>query len=227
MSCPAQQPLRKCLGLRRLGLVDPRGRGREHPAPGWVQRRRPFGRRSWSMRGPRRVGPRPFHPEQPTPARAPGWIRVVIGGGGALARLGALRRADPVDPELREIIDRALERAIRAEEQGSETRYRRAMTQRVQRFDGDREGHRRRDATPPFGTLPGRPVQPEPRPGKLPVRRRIDHALNRSQGEVWIDTETYEIAQIQTGTGLVCTDISPRRKTVTAGTSTGSDRRRD
>ena len=34
----------------------------------------------------------------------------------------------------------------------------------------------------------------EPRPGKLPVRRRIDRALNRSRGELWIDQATYEIA---------------------------------
>ena len=36
----------------------------------------------------------------------------------------------------------------------------------------------------------------EPRPGRLPVRRRIDHALNKSRGEVRIDRETYEIAQV-------------------------------
>ena len=45
----------------------------------------------------------------------------------------------PVDPELREIIERALERATWAEEEGFETRFRRAMTRRVQRFDGDGE----------------------------------------------------------------------------------------
>ena len=47
--------------------------------------------------------------------------------------------------------------------------------------------------------LRGRPsyvISFEPRPGKLPVRRRIDHALNKSRGEVWIDTKTYEIARI-------------------------------
>jgi hypothetical protein len=48
--------------------------------------------------------------------------------------------------------------------------------------------------TPAFaGDLRGRPnhvISFEPRPGKLPVRRRIDHALNRSRGEVWIDTQT-------------------------------------
>ena len=52
--------------------------------------------------------------------------------------------------------------------------------------------------SPPFN-LRGRPsyvISFEPRPGKLRVRRRTDHALNRSRGEVWIDTKTYEIARI-------------------------------
>ena len=181
----------------------------------------------------------------------------------------------PADPELRTIIDRALERAAWAEEQGFETRYRRAMTQRVQRFDGDGEitdeetqlyrVEPYRDALflrlvardgEPVGTrdrleqekrwvefkaelddprqraerereeeeeenndikfdeelvsrytatldgvqdLRGRPsyvISFEPRPGNLPVRRRIDHALNKSRGEAWIDRETYEIARV-------------------------------
>ncbi len=179
---------------------------------------------------------------------------------------------DPEDPELREIIDRALERAAWADEKGFETRYRRAMTRRVRRFDGDgevtgdetllyqvepyrgalfsrlmvrdgepidarsrREQERRweefqaeiddpekraareREAEENeirfdeeligrytarldgVRDLRGRPsyvISFEPRPGRLPVRRRIDHALNRSRGEVWIDTQTYEIAQV-------------------------------
>ena len=36
----------------------------------------------------------------------------------------------------------------------------------------------------------------EPRPGKLPVRRRTDHALNNSRGKVWIDQATYEISRV-------------------------------
>ena len=182
----------------------------------------------------------------------------------------------PADPELRAIIDRALERAAWAEERGFETRYRRAMTQRTRRFDGDAAVtddetrlyrvepyrgalFRRLTATDgkPLGErdraeeeerwaefradiddrrrraergeedeeeeddndiqfneelvsrytatlqgvrdLRGRPsyvVSFEPRPGRLPVRRRIDHALNKSRGEAWIDRETYEIAQV-------------------------------
>ena len=179
---------------------------------------------------------------------------------------------DPVDPELREIIDRALERADWAEEEGFETSYRRAMTQRTRQFNGDGEvtddetllyqvepyqgalfrrltardgepidarGRReqerrweefRADIDDPrkraelerereeneikfdeelvgrftasldgVRDLRGRPsyvISFEPRPGSLPVRRRIDHALNNSRGEAWIDKETYEIAQV-------------------------------
>ncbi len=47
--------------------------------------------------------------------------------------------------------------------------------------------------------LRGRPsyvISFEPRPGKLPVRRRIDRALNKSRGEIWIDQATYEIARV-------------------------------
>jgi hypothetical protein len=182
---------------------------------------------------------------------------------------------DTEDPELRDVIDRALERAAWAEEQGFETRYRHAMTQRVQRFDEDgevtdeetrlyrvepyrdalfrrlmardgeplgasdrteqerrweefqaelddprkraereREADEQEDNEIKFDEelvgrytatldgvrdLRGRPsyvISFQPRPGKLPVRRRIDHALNKSRGEAWIDRETYEIAQV-------------------------------
>ena len=47
--------------------------------------------------------------------------------------------------------------------------------------------------------LRGRPtyvISFEPRPGKLPVRRPIDRALNKSRGEVWVDQATYEIARV-------------------------------
>ena len=47
--------------------------------------------------------------------------------------------------------------------------------------------------------LRGRPsyvISFEPRPGKLSVRRRIDRALNKSRGELWIDQTTYEIARV-------------------------------
>ena len=46
----------------------------------------------------------------------------------------------------------------------------------------------------------GRPtyrISFEPRPGRLPVRRRIDHALNKARGQIWIDKETHEAARVE------------------------------
>ena len=37
----------------------------------------------------------------------------------------------------------------------------------------------------------------EPKSKRLPVRRRIDYALNHSRGKVWIDTEDYGVARIE------------------------------
>ena len=37
----------------------------------------------------------------------------------------------------------------------------------------------------------------EPRPGRLPVRRRIDYALNKARGRVWIDRDTHEPARVE------------------------------
>ena len=36
----------------------------------------------------------------------------------------------------------------------------------------------------------------QPRRGRLPVRHRMDHALNRSAGEIWIDRDTWEVARV-------------------------------
>ena len=204
------------------------------------------------------------------------WLLAVtlVAGLAVVALAGGQPAASPdaVDPELREIIDRALERAAWAEEEGFETRYRRAMTQRIRQFDGDGEvtddetllyrlepyqdtlfsrltardgkpldargrreqekrweefqaeiadprkrAEREREAAENeikfdeemvgrftaklegVQDLRGRPsyvISFEPRPGNLPVRRRIDHALNNSRGEAWIDRETHEIAQV-------------------------------
>lgn len=202
------------------------------------------------------------------------FLAVLLLAGPAVAALagGQPIPSDPVDPELRQIIDRALERAAWAEEEGFETGFRRAMTQRTQRFDGDGEvtdeqtllyqlepyqgtlfrrlmardgeplgagdqreqekrweefqaeiadprkrAEREREAAENeikfdeelvgrftarlegVQDLRGRPsyvISFEPRPGNLPVRRRLDHALNNSRGEAWIDRETYEIARV-------------------------------
>jgi hypothetical protein len=48
-------------------------------------------------------------------------------------------------------------------------------------------------------TLRGRPTYVlafKPRPGKLPARRRLDRALNKSRGEIWIDQDTFEVARL-------------------------------
>jgi hypothetical protein len=37
----------------------------------------------------------------------------------------------------------------------------------------------------------------EPREGKLPVRRRIDHALNNSTGKLWITQHDYGLARVE------------------------------
>ncbi len=35
-----------------------------------------------------------------------------------------------------------------------------------------------------------------PRPGELPVRRRIDRALNKAKGKIWIDAITFDVARV-------------------------------
>lgn len=37
----------------------------------------------------------------------------------------------------------------------------------------------------------------EPRAGKLPVEKTVDRALNKAEGHIWIDAETFEIARIE------------------------------
>ena len=37
----------------------------------------------------------------------------------------------------------------------------------------------------------------EPKSGKLPVRHRVDRALNNSRGRVWLDQESYDIARVE------------------------------
>ena len=46
----------------------------------------------------------------------------------------------------------------------------------------------------------GRPayiISFEPKSGPLPTKKRMDRALNKSAGRLWIDAETYEIAQLE------------------------------
>lgn len=53
------------------------------------------------------------------------------------------------------------------------------------------------EATEPLAGRPAYRLSFEPRPGRLPIRRQIDRALNRSRGEIWIDAETYEVARVR------------------------------
>ena len=48
-----------------------------------------------------------------------------------------------------------------------------------------------------FRNRPSYRIAFEPRPGRLPVRRRIDYALNKARGRVWIDHDTYEPARVE------------------------------
>ena len=48
--------------------------------------------------------------------------------------------------------------------------------------------------------IKGRPayvISFEPKSGPLPKKKRMDYALNKSAGRLWIDRETYEIAQLE------------------------------
>ena len=175
-------------------------------------------------------------------------------------------RLQAPDSEARTIVARAVERAAWGQEQNFGARFRRSMTRRAQRFDGEGEvtkDERRGYVFEPYRgvpyaklvTLDGEPIagddlknereqweeflatiddpsEPdeettvvfdknlleryraelvgirdlrgrptyvldfEPRQGKLPTPRRVDHALNKSRGQIWIDRDTYEIARV-------------------------------
>jgi hypothetical protein len=40
-------------------------------------------------------------------------------------------------------------------------------------------------------------VRFEPKEGKLPVRRRIDHALNHSNGKIWVDDKEFGVLRVE------------------------------
>jgi hypothetical protein len=48
-----------------------------------------------------------------------------------------------------------------------------------------------------FRDRPSYRIAFEPRSDSLPVRRRIDYALNKARGRVWIDRDTYEPARVE------------------------------
>ena len=53
------------------------------------------------------------------------------------------------------------------------------------------------EAEEPLRGRPSYRISFRPRPGRLPIHRRIDYALNKARGQVWIDQETFEAARVE------------------------------
>ena len=53
------------------------------------------------------------------------------------------------------------------------------------------------EAEEPLRGRPSYRISFRPRHGRLPIRRRIDYALNKARGQVWIDRETFEAARVE------------------------------
>ena len=53
------------------------------------------------------------------------------------------------------------------------------------------------EAEEPLRGRPSYRISFRPQPGRLPIRRRIDYALNKARGQVWIDQETFEAARVE------------------------------
>ena len=53
------------------------------------------------------------------------------------------------------------------------------------------------EAEEPLRGRPSYRISFRPRHGRLPIRRRIDYALNKARGQVWIDQETFEAARVE------------------------------
>ena len=53
------------------------------------------------------------------------------------------------------------------------------------------------EAEEPLRGRPSYRISFRPRHGRLPIRRRIDYALNKARGQVWVDKETFEAARVE------------------------------
>ena len=53
------------------------------------------------------------------------------------------------------------------------------------------------EAEKPLRGRPSYRISFRPRQGRLTVRRRIDYALNKARGQIWIDQETFEAARVE------------------------------
>ena len=98
-----------------------------------------------------------------------------------------------------------------AEEVAWENQKERDLREQLKRGEKPKEDENRiefnRDLTSRFRAdvvsrelLQGRPtyvLRFEPKSGRLPIRRRIDYALNESAGRMMIDEETYEVARVE------------------------------
>ena len=165
----AGRPQRR--GARRVALPQP-----DEPRGAALRRRRP-GR--GNERGRLRGGPHrrsavraPPDRRRPPPQRP--------GAGGRAAARGRLPRGPAARP------------ARPTGTRTSPTTTRSSSTRRsIGRYDVAFE------AEEVFRGRPTYRISFEPRPGRLPVRRRIDHALNKARGQIWIDKETYEAARVE------------------------------
>ena len=137
--------------------------------------------------------------------------------GVALLAVGGQQAAAPTravaDYDGRALVVRALERVTWNEEQDFEAQYRslmiretefreelrrrRAETDDAEKEDDDDEFVFAIEAEEPLRGRPSYRVSFRPRHGRLPIRRRIDYALNKARGQVWIDQETFEAARVE------------------------------
>jgi len=92
------------------------------------------------------------------------------------------------EAEFRKELKRMRENDVATDAEDEEIRFNHELVERYA-FTFDREElYRRR---------PTYRVSFRPRRDDLPVRRRIDYALNKARGTVWIDVETYEAARVE------------------------------
>lgn len=95
---------------------------------------------------------------------------------------------DEREAEFREELRRRLEQDSEPEEDENAIVFNEEL---VARYLFTLEGEER------LRNRPSHRIAFEPRAGRLPVRRRIDYALNKARGRVWIDRDTYEPARVE------------------------------
>ncbi len=86
--------------------------------------------------------------------------------------------------------DEVRQRRARGEEKEEEDRVR-FSRELVDRYRAELAG------VQPINGRPTYVVRFEPKSDSLPVRRRIDYALNKSHGRIFVDKETFQVARIE------------------------------